>query len=192
MITTNNQDLYEKLCGLRNHGMVRDRKRFQLKDDGPWCYEMQSLGFNYRMTDIQAALGISQLDKLSRFVEKRREIAARYREAFKDIKTIRVPEEVTNSLNSYHLFAIQLQLSELSQDRAHIFQALTDKGLGLQVHYIPIPRQPYYQGLGYKPEDYPAANAYYDSAISIPIFPKMTDQQVEYVISSVSDVLSDK
>ena len=190
MVTTNSENLYQKLCDLRSHGMVRDRGRFELNDEGPWCYEMQSLGFNYRMTDMQAALGVSQLEKIDMFVSKRREIANRYIEAFKELKLVRVPEYINDTVNSHHLFIIQLNLRNLNKTRAEIFEALKSEGLGLQIHYIPIARQPFYKKKGYNYKDYPVAESFYKSTISIPLFPKMTEEEVDYVISIVKKILS--
>ena len=188
MVTTNDQHFYERLCDLRNHGMSRKRDQFIYGDDGPWYYEMQDLGFNYRTTDIQSALGLCQLPKLELFVKRRREIAAKYLDAFSNLAGLRLPEESKEALSSYHLFVIRLRLDRLKKSRKQIFEALKEEGLGVQVHYIPITRQPYYRGLGYKPEDCPLAEAFYESAISLPLFPKMSDEEVAYVIDVVREV----
>ena len=187
MITTNHSKYYEQLSELRTHGVTRDPKKLHEKNSGAWYYEMQQLGFNYRMTDLQAALGIEQLKKLDRFVSRRRKIAEKYREAFQDISEIIFPEEQSGCMHVYHLFVIRLQKS-LIKMRKKIFEEFRKRGLGVQVHYIPIPSQPYYRKLGYRAEDYPVAQSYYDSAISLPIFPKMTNDDIDFVIKTVRNV----
>ncbi|HRY85835.1 MAG TPA: UDP-4-amino-4,6-dideoxy-N-acetyl-beta-L-altrosamine transaminase, partial [Candidatus Omnitrophota bacterium] len=187
-ITTNNRVLYERLTELRTHGVTRDPQKLLNREAGPWYYEMQNLGFNYRMTDIQAALGIEQLKKLGRFVARRRKIAARYRKAFHSLSFFKIPNEQFQNTHVYHIYPIRLQ-GKLVSKRKEIFQELQKRGLGVQVHYIPIPSQPYYAKLGYSIKDCPKAEAYYRSAITIPIFPKMTDREIGSVIKIVASVV---
>jgi UDP-4-amino-4,6-dideoxy-N-acetyl-beta-L-altrosamine transaminase len=189
MITTNDKKFYDRLCNLRNHGLTRDPDVLQEKCEGPWYYEMQNLGFNYRMTDIQAALGMSQLEKLDGFVNRRREIAGRYLRAWEDLDGVLLPNEQEGCLHSYHLFVLRLKSDSLRLRRREIFETLKKNGVGVQVHYIPIPRQPYYRDLGYRAKEYPRAEDYYESAISVPIFPKMSDEDVDFVIDIVKKVL---
>lgn len=191
MITTNDGDLYEKLCALRTHGVVNQKDKFVSEYEGPWQYEMQTLGFNYRITDFQAALGIQQLSKLDMFVEKRRAIAKKYNNSFKQLDQIILPSESQDAFHSYHLYVVQLKLEQLKKSRKEIFEALRSAGIGVQVHYIPIPRQPFYKNLGFKTEDYPKSEKYYQSAISLPVFPKMTDDQIDYVIRTVTNILNE-
>lgn len=187
-LTTNNPDYYERLCELRSHGVTRKPAKLHDKREGGWYYEMQSLGFNYRLTDIQAALGIEQLKKLDGFAMRRRQIAGKYRRAFTGLDAIQLPVEKKGCRHVYHLFVIRLQ-GPLVKKRKEIFIELQKRGIGAQVHYIPIPSQPYYRNLGYSLTDCPRAEAYYRSAISIPMFPRMTDSQVAYVSRTVHDVI---
>lgn len=189
-VTTNDRKLYKRLCALRTHGVTRDRDELISKNDGPWYYEMQCLGFNYRLTEIQAALGVEQLKKLDRFLLRRRAIARQYHKAFAGLKEVLMPAEYSKNRHAYHLFVIRLQGS-LRDRRKEIFKELQRRGVGVQVHYIPIPAQPYYRKLGYSPEVYPNAQRYYRSAISLPMFPKMSDREVDFVIKTVNDVVLD-
>lgn len=190
MIVTNDAALAGILRELRSHGMTRDTAALEHKDEGAWYYEMQRLGFNYRMTDIQAALGIVQLGKLNGFVARRREIASKYLDAFGGMEGIKLLSEKKGCLNAYHLFVVQLERDRLKRARREIFDELRAKGLGVQVHYIPVTRQPFYRKMGIDPGQYPVSEAYYESAISLPIFPRMTPEDVAYVISTVKDVIN--
>ncbi len=171
----------------RNHGITMDRERFIHRPEGDWYYEVQLLGHNYRMTDIQAALGISQLRKLSRFVERRREIADTYRSAFEGNPHFEIPVEKAYAYHSYHLYPVRLR--DASQ-RAEVFRRLREKGLGVQVHYIPVYRHPLYRELGYREGLCPRAEEFYSRVISLPVFPAMKDEEVERVIEVVKEVWS--
>lgn len=186
MIVTDNEAYYRKLLRFRNHGMTRDRAEL-LADDGPWYYEMHDLGYNYRMTDIQAALGVSQLAKLDRFVARRREIAAQYDAAFAGLPYLTVPARHPKAASSWHLYVLRWTLAEGVTRRA-IFEALRAENIGVNVHYIPVYRQPYYRSLGYRADGCPEAERYYASAITLPIFPGMTDGDVQDVIRAVRRV----
>jgi len=185
-ITTNSKKFYEALLALRNHGVYKPEKLKQ--KHGGWFNEMRDLGFNYRMSDIQAALGIAQLKKLPLFLERRRRIASRYREAFKNLRGIGLTHPGKNANHSYHLFVIRVKEREIGKSRREVFDALSQKGLGLQVHYIPVPKQPFYRKMGYRWQVYREAAAYYEEALSLPIFPKMTDDDIRYVIQNVKDI----
>ena len=191
-ITTNDPAFYERLCTLRSHGMIHDRSKFSQEDEGPWYYEMQELGFNYRITDIQAALGMSQLKKLRAFVQRRREIAAQYEEGFEGVEEIQLPREAQGVLCSYHLYPIRLRLDRIRCSRRYLFEALLEKGIGVQTHYIPIPKQPYYKRLGYSSECFPEAEKYYQEAISLPLFPQMSASDVRFVIRTLKDLIQDQ
>jgi len=184
-ITTKNQDLYKKLKMLRSHGITKEDK--YLKDNpGPWYYEMQELGFNYRITDIQAALGTSQLRKLDFFVKRRREIVEKYNEAFKDNSTIKIPFEKENVFSAFHLYVLQVDFETIKKSRKEVMEELKSKGIGTQVHYIPVHIQTYYRkNFGYKWGDYPVSENYYKQALSIPLYPEMTDKDVDCVIEHI-------
>jgi len=186
MILTDSREFYEKLKIFRHHGIVRDNQ-----DKGLWYYEIHELGHNFRITDFQCALGLSQLKKLDRFIQRRREIAARYNEAFAGIEEIITPVEREDAQAVYHIYVIQLQLEKLKSDRKEIFKALREKNIGVNVHYLPVHLHPFYQRkFGYKKGDYPKAEGYYERAITLPLFPKMSDDDVEYVIGSVMKVIT--
>lgn len=185
-VLTNNPKYYERLLQFRTHGIAKDH--FSREPDGDWYYEMQSLGFNYRMTDLQAALGTSQLAKLNRFVQRRRAIAARYDNAFAENPWFDIPVERGYARSSVHLYPIRLKQGPRER-RKEIFRAMKDAGLGVQVHYIPVYLQPYYQGLGYASGLCPMAEDFYSREISIPLYPGLTDQGVELVIDRLREVL---
>lgn len=180
-VLTNNSDYYDKLLTFRSHGITKEN--FYSPADGDWYYEMQHLGYNYRMTDIQAALGISQLKKLKNFVERRRKIARIYHEAFEENPYFNVLTTNEND-SSYHLFPILLK-DEYQKKKKEIFNILKNQKLGVQVHYIPVYLQPYYLNNGYKRGTCPIAESFYEKEISIPIFPAMTDEDIISVINTV-------
>lgn len=189
-ITTNNETLYKKLLMLRSHGMTKDGSLLS-KNPGPWYYEMQMLGFNYRMTEMQAALGVSQLKRLDEFKKRRREIIAKYNEAFSGNEFIKTPYEPKNLCSCFHLYVTQIDFEKLRKSRKQVMQELAEKGVGTQVLYIPVANQPYYKkNFGYKESDFPVAEAYYEKALSLPLFPAMTDDDVTTVIRAVGDVVN--
>ncbi|MDE7423228.1 MAG: UDP-4-amino-4,6-dideoxy-N-acetyl-beta-L-altrosamine transaminase [Lachnospiraceae bacterium] len=184
MVTTNSKELYDRLVLFRSHGITRD-ERFLEKNEGGWYYEQLDLGYNYRITDIQCALGISQMKKLDRFVERRREIAKRYNEAFSDVKGIQIPKQEADCHNSWHLYVIQV----LDRDRKEVFDTLRSKNIGVNVHYIPVYKHPYYQKNGYERVCCKNAEQYYANAISIPMYPLLSKEEQEYVIETIKEVL---
>src|SRR5699024_2717230 len=188
MITTNNKTFFEKLIQFRTHGITRDQSLLNV-NHGPWYYEMHFLGYNYRMTDIQAALGSSQLDKLDMFIDKRKEIVRKYNDGFNELKEIVVPFQGMSSDSSWHLFVIQIKSDLLSINRKAFFDKLREANIGVNVHYIPVHLQPYYQKLGYKQGDYPNAEALYKNIITLPLFPTMTSQDVQHVIDTVKEIV---
>lgn len=188
-VTTNDEKLYQKLLMLRSHGTNKDEKLLT-KNPGPWYYEMQALGFNYRMTDMQAALGYSQLQKLDFFKKRRREIVAKYNNAFAGMKFLKTPTEPENVSSCFHLYAVQIDFTALGKTRAQVMQELREKGIGTQVHYIPVPTQPFYkENFGYKDGDYPIAEKYYEQELSLPLYPGMSDEDVDAVIKTVKEVI---
>ena len=182
-ITTNSKELYKKLLLLRNHGMIREQKTMK-----PWEYEMHELGYNYRITDIQCALGISQLKKLNKFIKKRIKLAQNYDQAFSSHPIIK-PLYQYNGKSSYHLYVILVDFSKISISREELFIQARKKNIGLQVHYIPINKQPYYKKLGYGNEDTPNMERYYQQCFSIPLYPKLTEQKQEFVIKTLKSLL---
>ncbi len=182
-VVTKDKALYERLQQFRTHGVVRDH--FAHKADGPWYYEMQALGFNYRMSDIHAALGLSQLKKIKRFVEARRAIARRYDAAFQNHPLFEIPLEKGNTYSAYHLYPIRLKDSLVAQ-KANLFERLKEKGILVQTHYIPIYLQPYYRNLGYPKGLCPLAEDFYARELSLPIYPSMRMEDVDRVIETLN------
>ena len=180
-ITTNDKEIYNKLLMLRGHGMVKTQ---QMK---PWEYEMRELGFNYRITDIQCALGLSQLSKLDTFCKRRIEIAKKYDNTFNN--TLIKPLYTYDGKSSYHLYVVQVDFTKLSISKENLFNKLREKNIGIQLHYIPINKQPYYKDLGYGDENTPIMDKYYKECFSLPMYPLLSDEEQEYVIKSLFEVL---
>lgn len=189
IITTNNEVYYQKLLQFRSHGVTRQSDQL-IENQGPWYYEMQFLGYNYRMTDIQATLGTSQLKKINHFVDRRRKYVAMYNEAFKELEEINVPYQDANGNSSWHLYVIRLNLEKLTVSRREIFEALLEENIGVNVHYIPVHLQPYYKQLGYGYGTCPNAEKLYEEIITLPLFPAMTEEDVKDVIEAVNKVLN--
>lgn len=180
MVLTNDQKLYEKLKLFRTHGITREEDLLQ-KNDGPWYYEQLELGYNYRITDIQCALGVSQLDKLPVFLEKRKKIAKRYDEAFASCQNIEIPFQKRECENAFHLYVIRVK----NCDRKKVFEMLRSAGIGVNVHYIPVYKFPYYEKHGYADVKCPNAESYYAECISLPIYPALKTEEQDYVIDRV-------
>lgn len=179
-VTTNDEQLFERLKLFRTHGITRDKSLMINKEDG-WFYEQLELGYNYRITDFQCALGISQMKKLDRFIGRRLEIAAKYDAAFAGIEGVITPEQADECKNSYHLYVIQLT----NIPRNEAYNKCISSGLGVNVHYIPVYKHPYYQRNGYADVCCPNAEELYSRLISLPMYPSLTDEELEYVISVV-------
>ena len=190
IITTNNEEYYRKLINFRSHGITRDKNQIEKKDAGSWYYEQLALGYNYRLTDIQAALGISQLNKIHYFIQRRKEIVKRYNEAFNEIDEIILHKNEDYSDTVNHIYVIKLNLSKLKADREEIFNALSAENIGVNVHYIPVYMHPYYRKLGYKKGLCPKAEELYNAIITIPLFPAMTSDDVEDVINGVKKIIN--
>jgi UDP-4-amino-4,6-dideoxy-N-acetyl-beta-L-altrosamine transaminase len=188
MLTTKDRELATRLQELRTSGMTRDPARMVGESEGPWYYEMVHLGLNYRMTDMQAALGESQMARIDAFVARRRDLAARYDTALAGLP-LTVPFQDPEGRSAFHLYPIHLQLDRLTQGRRAVFETLRSRGIGVNVHYIPVHLQPYYRHLGFKPGDCPQAEAYYAGAITIPLFARMTDAEHATVVDTVRDTL---
>lgn len=188
VVTTNDEVLYQKLLLARSHGITRDHSQMSEPCDDPWYYEMVSLGYNYRLTEIQAALFSSQLDKLPVFSKRRKEIVKRYNEAFRDVEGIIVQKEIPSSDTTRHLYVIQLDPDILTCSRRQFFDAMAAENIHCQVHYIPVYRLPYYQRLGYPKGLCPKAERLYERILSIPLYYSLTDRQVEDVILAVRKI----
>lgn len=184
MLTTNNKEFYEKLLMLRTHGVTKDPNKIS-KNEGPWYYEMQCLGYNYRLTDIQASLGITQLKKLPSFIKRRNEIAFKYINEFKNIPWITLIKTPENIKCAYHLFVIQIDFIQINKSRTQVMNYLRKNKIGTQVHYIPIYHQPSYKKYNFKKESFPNMETYYKQALSIPIYQSMTNKEVKKVIDFI-------
>lgn len=188
-VLTDNEEYYKKLLLYRSHGMTRDQTQMTKESEGGWYYQMIDLGYNYRMTDMQAALLISQLEKLPMFSKRRKEIVARYNEAFSQIPELTVQQELEGSDTTRHLYILRIKPEKLSIDRREFFDALAAENIMCNVHYIPIYLQPYYQEMGYPKGLCPKAEKLYSEMMSLPLYYAMTDQDVEDVITAVQKIV---
>ena len=184
MILTNNEDIYDKLVMLRSHGITKKKDKL-IEDHGPWYHEQQILGYNYRITDFQCALGLSQLKKLDDFIKKRREIVDIYKDQIKNPDLIELPIEKNNCKSSWHLYYIKIKDPKKRKD---VFIKLRKKNIGCQVHYIPVYFHPYYQKIGYKKGLCPNAEEFYKRTISIPLYPTLKDNEIQYVIDTLNSL----
>ena len=180
-VTTNSAEQATRMRRLRSHGMLATPA------NGPWSYDMPELGFNYRLTDIQCALGISQMKKLNKFIQRRRELAALYTKLLQPLAPhIQTPVSMPNSQSAWHLYSVRIDFTALGTTRAKVMNALRENGVGTQVHYIPVHSQPYYKGL-YGDIALPGADQYYERTLSLPLFPAMTDKDVEFVVNALKN-----
>lgn len=189
MVLTNNRDLYEKLIRLRSHGITRNPEYMQGKSEGPWYYQQVELGFNYRMSEIHAALGISQMQRIDEFVARRTELAERYMHLLADLPLV-LPHQQENTKSAWHLYVIKLKSGICRKTRRQVFEELRANGIGVNVHYIPVHTQPYYQRMGFKRGDFPNAEAYYEQAITLPLFYALTNEEQDYVVATLKKVLA--
>lgn len=188
MVLTNREDLYEKLIRLRTHGITRNPDLMREESHGGWYYQQLELGFNYRITDIQAALGASQMQRLEEFVARRRVLAARYHELLQDFPIL-LPWQHPDTESSWHLYVIRLQLEKINKTHRQVFEELRQAGIGVNLHYIPVHTQPYYQKLGFEWGDFPQSEQYYREAISIPLYAGLTQEDQNRVIESLRGVI---
>ena len=189
MVVTNNADLAQKMDLYRSHGVTRNPQLMMKETEGPWYYQQVELGFNYRMTELQAALGVSQLYRLHEFVSKRHQIAQRYNEILHNLPVV-LPYQLPQTYSGLHLYAIRIQLDRIKKSRKEIFESLRAKNIGVNVHYIPVHTQPYYQAMGFTVGDFPQAEAYYEAAISLPMYPDLSEDQLNYIYQSLKEVLN--
>jgi len=197
MITTNDEAVYRKLLRLRSHGINKLDDKLEIvsqaKTNGEantWYYEMQELGFHYRITEIQCALALSQFKKLNQFISRRRTLAKKYDEAFINFRNCRPAQAIGRDFSGHHLYVLRIDFISIGANRGELMKKLKDKGIGSQVHYIPVPMQPYYQKLGINPRDFSIAVDYYEEALSIPLFYDLTDKQQEYISTVFEDLVA--
>ncbi|WP_062264409.1 UDP-4-amino-4,6-dideoxy-N-acetyl-beta-L-altrosamine transaminase [Endozoicomonas arenosclerae] len=188
-VLTRNQEIAEKVALLRSHGVTRDPEKMDQEPDGSWYYQQVDLGFNFRMTDLQAALGLSQLERLDQFIETRQKLADRYTRLLADLP-LKLPEVKSGCFSAWHLFVIRLNLEQIALSHKEVFEQLREAGIGVNLHYIPIYRQPYYRKSGFEGFSLPESEAYYQEAITLPLFPSMTEPQQDEVCSALQKVLS--
>ncbi|MFZ5988723.1 MAG: UDP-4-amino-4,6-dideoxy-N-acetyl-beta-L-altrosamine transaminase [Bacillota bacterium] len=188
-ITTDSEELYKKLLLFRTHGITRNSQEM-INNEGPWYYEQQYLGYNYRITDFQSALGVSQLNKSDRFLNIRRQYIRQYNIAFEGLREIVIPYQLEGTDSSWHLYIIKLRLERLKCGRREIFEELLKRKIGVNVHYIPVYYHPFYKQLGYQKGLCPNAEELYERIITLPLFPGMEEEEIEYVISNVKEVIA--
>ena len=188
LATTNDKDLFKRMQLFRSHGITRDPSLMTREIEGGWYYQQIDLGFNYRMTELQAALGISQMERLDKFVIMRHELQIRYDILLKDLPVV-VPFQSPDSYSSLHLYPIQINYDDAGKSRHQIFEKLRKGGIGVNVHYIPVHTHPYYQKLGFRDGDFPNSEAYYKNAISMPLFNAMTFDQQDQVVEVLGKVI---
>ena len=184
MALTNDDELASKMALLRSHGITRDPAQMTHEADGPWYYQQIDLGFNYRMTELQAALGVTQMERLDQYVARRHQLARRYDDLLTDLP-VTTPWQHADSYSGLHLYVIRLQLDQIQKTHRQVFESLREQGIGVNLHYIPVHMQPHYERMGFEPADFPQAQVYYKEAISIPMFQTMTDEQQDEVIAAL-------
>ncbi|MEC9483021.1 MAG: UDP-4-amino-4,6-dideoxy-N-acetyl-beta-L-altrosamine transaminase [Halomonas sp.] len=188
MALTNDAQLASQMDLLRSHGITRDPEVMTRAPDGPWYYQQVALGFNYRLTELQAALGLSQLERLDDYVARRHALAERYDTLFGELP-VTTPWQAPEGYSGRHLYVVRLQLDKLTVSHRQVFEALREQGIGVNLHYIPVPSQPYYQAMGFQAGDFPEAERYYAEAISLPLYPTMTEAQQNEVVSALAQAV---
>lgn len=189
MALTNDDELAAHMGLLRSHGITRDAARMEGDSDGPWYYQQVDLGFNYRMTEMQAALGVSQMERLDAYVERRHAIAQRYDALLADLPVV-TPARDADGYSAFHLYVVRVPRRDANWSRREVFERMRASGIGVNVHYIPVHTQPYYRAMGFRPGDYPEAERYYSEAISLPMYPTMTDGQQDQVVAALRQALA--
>lgn len=188
-VVTNSKVLADKMALLRSHGITRDPQQMVGESHGGWYYQQIDLGFNYRMTELQASLGVTQMQRLEEFVTARHRLANRYNQLLEELPII-LPYQLENTYSGLHLYVIRLKLDQITLTHKQVFDALREHGIGVNVHYIPVHTQPYYQQIGFKQGDFPLAEQYYREAISLPMYHAMTEEQQDTVVRVLTDILA--
>ena len=189
MATTNDPELAHRMALLRSHGITRDTEHMTREPDGLWYYEQIDLGYNYRMTDLQAALGRSQMSRLDAYVARRHEIAAHYDEHLAELP-LTLPWQHPDAYSAYHLYVVRLRTDRVAPSHRSVFERLRGAGTGVNLHYIPVPRHPYYAAMGFRTEDFPEAERYYSTAISLPMYPTLSGEQHARVVAALRDAVA--
>jgi dTDP-4-amino-4,6-dideoxygalactose transaminase len=189
MVLTNRDDLYQQLLLLRSHGITRDPARMQEPSHGPWYYEQIDLGFNYRITDIHAALGASQLKRIDRFVGRRNELAQRYDRLLQDLP-LTLPWQDLAGFSSFHLYIVRLHLDRIAKTHRQVFEEMRAAGIQVNLHYMPVHLQPYYRKMGFKQGDFPEAEQYYREAITLPLYYGLSNEDQDRVVSTLAGILA--
>lgn len=189
MALTNDAELAARMALLRSHGITRDPSQMTHVPDGGWYYQQIALGYNYRMTDLQAALGVSQMERLKQYVARRHDLARRYDGLLQELP-LQLPWQHADSYSGWHLYVVRLQLERISKSHREVFDSLREQEIGVNLHYIPVHTQPYYQAMGFSSGDYPRAEAYYREAISLPMYPTMTEEQQDQVVEALRNAIA--
>ncbi|OUC12609.1 MAG: UDP-4-amino-4,6-dideoxy-N-acetyl-beta-L-altrosamine transaminase, partial [Alkalinema sp. CACIAM 70d] len=188
MAVTKDAELAQRMALLRSHGITRDPNLMTHAPDGPWYYQQIDLGFNYRMTELQGALGLSQMQRIDAYVARRHELARRYDDLLQGLP-VTCPWQHPKGYSGLHLYVVRLKLSEIASSHLDVFKSLQKQQIGVNLHYIPVHLQPYYQRMGFKAGDFPEAERYYAEAISLPMYPKMTEAQQDFVVATLREVM---
>lgn len=188
MVLTNNEELYKKLCLYRSHGITRDESLMTHEADGPWYYQQIDLGYNYRMTEMQAALGYSQMDRLDEFVSRRRYLVNRYNDLLKDMAVV-TPYVLPETNPSWHLYMVRADFSKLNIKKQQLFAEMKKRGIVLNLHYIPVHTQPYYKNLGFKNGDFPNSEKYYEEIFTLPLYYDLTETQQDKIVVALQEIL---
>ena len=189
MILTNDKALYERLVLYRSHGITREPAKMTHAADGAWYYQQIDLGYNYRMTDLQAALGCSQMQRLDAFVTRRRELAVRYDELLRDLPLV-TPHVMEGTAPSWHIYVVRLDFERIGKTKEQIFAAMKERGVVLNLHYIPVHLQPYYENLGFERGDFPHSEAYYEEALTLPLYYDLTNEQQDEIVAALREALA--
>ena len=188
MVLTNHAELANQMNLMRSHGITRDPAQMTHESDGPWYYQQVDLGFNYRMTELQAALGFTQMERLDQYVARRHQLAKRYDDLLAAMP-VTTPWQHPDSYSGLHLYVIRLQLDNIGKSHRQVFESLRELGIGVNLHYIPVHTQPYYQRMGFNSGDFPESERYYAEAISLPMFQTMTEEQQDEVLGALGKAL---